>query len=188
MVCNLAKLGARYGVYLMMEGSGSKVEECLRVNANGCGSDATEFCASVNVFAYHRRCNISTSSLFGMLANCSAPPRCGGFVITPRKVHPFFRTVVVRRARGTGLKLPTGVATGIGSLISPRVVDLLCSTSGTNMGVSLVMENVYYLIPKIRKFDRGVEMVSVINRLLRRDQVFVFRGGSGPLCCVKDTS
>lgn len=80
--------------------------------------------------------------------------------------------LVSERVRFTGGKRSTRVVTGVGSLLSGKVVRGLCRTSRTKMGVRLVIHNVYILVPKVPKTDSGVAIHDVIKHFLRRDEVF----------------
>lgn len=103
-------------------------------------------------------------------------------------LHSRVRTLVHQRVRRAHNKGTKGVITGVGSLMSFHVVGLLCRTSRTQIRVSLVIQKVYYLQPKLQKVDSGVHIVDVVNRFLRRSHVFCFRGSNRPRCCVNDTS
>lgn len=188
IICNLVNLGARAGVVLIIHHRNRRVHHCFRLNANGCGPGATEICASLKLLDTSPSLNTSVSRLFGCLANCSHRSDCQRLLITPLKLQRRLVSLVRTRVSRIHRKQSNHVVTGVGSLISPALVALLCRTSRTKMSVSLVIQNVYYLQPKISNLDRGVHIVDIVKRLLRRSHVFCFCDNNRRLFLLNDTS
>lgn len=171
VVFDVPKLGMRTGMTLILHHSGRKhgLADCTCVDANGFGRGATALCTSDKLFAYGPIVMGSLRGLFHALRKGRGPIfrhlLITHFGLVPRLGHLVGRRV--RLAQRNGRKQ---VVLGVGTLRSPTVVSHLCRTSRTNMRVSLVIHNVYYLVPK-RRCDRGVHIAHVISAFLRRTHI-----------------
>lgn len=172
VVFDVPKLGMRTGMTLVLQGGSGKrqLEDCTCIDANGFGRGATGVCTSVTLCAYGGRVISSVYALFGILQGRIARPHFGHLLVTQFGLLPRLGTLVRQRVSLIGRKGPNQVVLGVGTLRSATVVSRLCHTDRTKMRVSLVMEKVYYLIPK-RSFDEGVQIAHVISDFLRRTHI-----------------
>lgn len=172
VVFDVPKLGIRTGITLMLQCGGRKgrAHDCTCVDAKGFGRGATQVCTSSNLFASGRVVIGSLCALFQMLRGRIARPGFGHLLMTHFGLLPRLEEHVKCRVGVTGTKGRTQVVLGVGTLRSPTVVSRLCGTDRTKIGVSLVMHNVYYLVPG-RPCDEGVHVAHVISDFLRRTQI-----------------
>lgn len=171
VVCDVPKLGMRTGMTLVHhhDFANRGVRDCTCVDANGFGRGATALCTSYKLFADGPIVMRSLAGLFHALEN-GRGPQFAQLLITHFGLVPRLGELVSGRVRLTRGKENKEVVLGVGTLRSPVVVSQLCRTSRGNMGVSLVMQNVYYLVPK-RRCDYGVHIAHVISDFLRRTHV-----------------
>lgn len=172
VVCDLPKLGIRTGMTLVHQGDGNSSPGAYSftcVNANGFGRGATVLCTSYKLFAYGPGVAGSLCALFYALRK-GRGPGFDALLMTHFGLVPRLGHLVSRRVRLTRGKRNKEVVLGVGKLRSPTVVSHLCRTSRQKMRVSLVIENVYYLVPK-RPCDHGVHIAHVISAFLRRTHI-----------------
>lgn len=73
--------------------------------------------------------------------------------------------------------LPSGITLKLNNLVDKGLVDRLYAASSSGVPVNLLIRGMCSLIPQLEGISDNVKVISIVDRFLEHDRVYVFENG-----------
>lgn len=78
--------------------------------------------------------------------------------------------------------IPSGITLKINNLVDKGLVDRLYTASSAGVKVELVVRGMCSLIPNLEGISDNIRVISIVDRYLEHDRVYIFDNGGDKKC------
>ena len=115
--------------------------------------------------------------VFNFIENPYRPVSFEHLMVSPQNSRQMLYQLVDAEIANAQQGRPCGIALKINNLVDNGLVDRLYAASGAGVKVNLLVRGMCSLIPDLPGISENIRVISIVDRYLEHDRVYIFENG-----------
>lgn len=115
--------------------------------------------------------------VFNFIENPYRPVTFDYLMVSPQNSRRLLYEMVDREIANAQQGLPSGITLKLNNLVDKGLVDRLYAASSSGVPVNLLVRGMCSLIPNLEGISDNIRAISIVDRYLEHDRVYIFENG-----------
>ncbi len=115
--------------------------------------------------------------VFNFIENPYRPVTFDYLMVSPQNSRRLLYEMIDREIANAQQGLPSGITLKLNNLVDKGLVDRLYAASGSGVQVNLLVRGMCSLIPQLEGISDNIRAISIVDRYLEHDRVYIFENG-----------
>ena len=115
--------------------------------------------------------------VFNFIENPYRPVTFDYLMVSPQNSRRLLYELVDREIANAQQGLPSGITLKLNNLVDKGLVDRLYAASSSGVPVNLLVRGMCSLIPNLEGISDNIRAISIVDRYLEHDRVYIFENG-----------
>lgn len=115
--------------------------------------------------------------VFNFIENPYRPVTFDYLMVSPQNSRRLLYEMVDREIANAQQGLPSGITLKLNNLVDKGTVDRLYAASSSGVPVNLLVRGMCSLIPNLEGISDNIRAISIVDRYLEHDRVYIFENG-----------
>ncbi|MBD9250918.1 MAG: polyphosphate kinase [Cronobacter sakazakii] len=115
--------------------------------------------------------------VFNFIENPYRPVSFDYLLVSPQNSRRLLYEMVDQEIANAQQGLPSGITLKLNNLVDKGLVDRLYAASGSGVKVNLLIRGMCSLIPQLEGLSDNIQVISIVDRYLEHDRVYIFENG-----------
>ncbi|HCB7321963.1 TPA: RNA degradosome polyphosphate kinase, partial [Escherichia coli] len=115
--------------------------------------------------------------VFNFIENPYRPVTFDYLMVSPQNSRRLLYEMVDREIANVQQGLPSGITLKLNNLVDKGLVDRLYAASSSGVPVNLLVRGMCSLIPNLEGISDNIRAISIVDRYLEHDRVYIFENG-----------
>ncbi|WP_445497522.1 polyphosphate kinase 1 [Photorhabdus sp. SF281] len=112
--------------------------------------------------------------VFNFIENPYRPVNFENLMVSPQNSRAMLNQLISQEIANARADKPAGITLKINNLVDKELVDLLYDASEAGVKIRLLIRGMCSLVPNQPKFSENIQIISIVDRYLEHDRVYVF--------------
>ena len=115
--------------------------------------------------------------VFNFIENPYRPVSFDYLLVSPQNSRHMLYQMVDQEIANAQAGIPSGITLKINNLVDQGLIDRLYAASGVGVPINIMVRSMCSLIPDLPGISENIRVISVVDRYLEHDRVYVFENG-----------
>lgn len=115
--------------------------------------------------------------VFSFIENPYRPVSFEHLLVSPQNSRQMLYQLIDAEIASAQQQRPAGITLKINNLVDNSLIDRLYAASGAGVKVNIVVRGMCSLIPDLPGISENIRVISIVDRYLEHDRVYVFENG-----------
>lgn len=115
--------------------------------------------------------------VFNFIENPYRPVTFDYLMVSPQNSRRLLYEMIDREIANAQNGQPAGITLKLNNLVDKGLVDRLYAASGSGVQINLLIRGMCSLIPQLEGLSDNIRVISIVDRFLEHDRVYIFENG-----------
>ncbi|VFP88082.1 polyphosphate kinase 1 [Candidatus Erwinia haradaeae] len=164
-------------LFLISRFENGKINRYAHIGTGNFNEKTARLYTDYSLLTSDARITTEVRQVFHFIANPYRPVNFKHLIVSPQNARYSLYRLIDNEITHAKKGVPTSISLKLNNLVDKGLVDRLYTASGFGVRIDLVIRGMCTLIPKLRGVSENIRAISIVDRYLEHDRVYIFRHG-----------
>ncbi|WP_312239790.1 polyphosphate kinase 1 [Pantoea sp.] len=164
-------------LFLISRREGDEVVRYAHIGTGNFNEKTARIYTDYSLLTADARITNEVRRVFNFIENPYRPVSFDHLMVSPQNSRRMLYQLVDEEIANAQQGLPAGITLKINNLVDEGLVDRLYTASSVGVKVNLLVRGMCSLIPDLPGISENIRVISIVDRYLEHDRVYIFENG-----------
>ncbi len=164
-------------LFLISRREGEQVVRYAHIGTGNFNEKTARLYTDYSLLTADARITNEVRRVFNFIENPYRPVSFDHLMVSPQNSRRLLYELVDNEIANAQQGLPSGITLKLNNLVDKGLVDRLYAASSSGVPVNLLVRGMCSLIPDLEGISENIRVISIVDRYLEHDRVYVFENG-----------
>ncbi|MTD37761.1 polyphosphate kinase 1 [Erwinia sp. CPCC 100877] len=164
-------------LFLISRHEGEQVVRYAHIGTGNFNEKTARLYTDYSLLTADARITNEVRRVFNFIENPYRPVSFEHLMVSPQNSRRLLYELVDNEIANAQQGLPSGITLKLNNLVDKGLVDRLYAASSSGVPVNLLVRGMCSLIPDLEGISENIRVISIVDRFLEHDRVYIFENG-----------
>ncbi|CUU24889.1 polyphosphate kinase 1 [Duffyella gerundensis] len=164
-------------LFLVSRREGDEVVRYAHIGTGNFNEKTARIYTDYSLLTADARITNEVRRVFNFIENPYRPVTFDHLMVSPQNSRRMLYQLIDQEIANAQNKIPAGITLKINNLVDKGLVDRLYTASSVGVRVNLLVRGMCSLIPDLEGISENIRVISIVDRYLEHDRVYIFENG-----------
>lgn len=164
-------------LFLISRREGEQVVRYAHIGTGNFNEKTARLYTDYSLLTADARITNEVRRVFNFIENPYRPVSFDHLMVSPQNSRRLLYELVDNEIANAQQGLPSGITLKLNNLVDKGLVDRLYAASSSGVPVNLLVRGMCSLIPDLEGISENIRVISIVDRYLEHDRVYIFENG-----------
>lgn len=164
-------------LFLISRREGDEVVRYAHIGTGNFNEKTARIYTDYSLLTADARITNEVRRVFNFIENPYRPVSFEHLMVSPQNSRQMLYQLIDAEIANAQQGQPSGITLKINNLVDDGLVDRLYAASGAGVKVNLLVRGMCSLIPDLPGISENIRVISIVDRFLEHDRVYIFENG-----------
>jgi polyphosphate kinase len=164
-------------LFLISRREGEQVVRYAHIGTGNFNEKTARLYTDYSLLTADARITGEVRRVFNFIENPYRPVSFDHLMVSPQNSRRLLYELVDNEIANAQQGLPSGITLKLNNLVDKGLVDRLYAASSSGVPVNLLVRGMCSLIPDLEGISENIRVISIVDRYLEHDRVYIFENG-----------
>ncbi|MDU2939837.1 MAG: polyphosphate kinase 1 [Enterobacteriaceae bacterium] len=164
-------------LFLISRKEGDEVVRYAHIGTGNFNEKTARLYTDYSLLTADARITNEVRRVFNFIENPYRPVSFDYLLVSPQNSRRLLYEMIDREIANAQQGQPSGITLKLNNLVDKGLVDRLYAASGSGVPVNLLIRGMCSLIPNLEGISDNIRVISIVDRYLEHDRVYIFENG-----------
>lgn len=161
-------------LFLISRKAGQEIVRYAHIGTGNFNEKTARLYTDYSLLTADARVTSEVRRVFNFIENPYRPVNFDYLLVSPQNSRHLLYKMIDQEIANAQNGLPSGITLKLNNLVDKGLVDRLYAASGSGVAVNLLIRGMCSLIPQLEGISENIRVISIIDRFLEHDRVYIF--------------
>ncbi|QHM72027.1 polyphosphate kinase 1 [Mixta intestinalis] len=164
-------------LFLISRHEGDEVVRYAHIGTGNFNEKTARLYTDYSLLTADARITNEVRRVFNFIENPYRPVNFDYLMVSPQNSRRMLYQLIDEEIANAQQGLPAGITLKVNNLVDKGLVDRLYAASSVGVKVNLLVRGMCSLIPNLEGISENIRVISIVDRYLEHDRVYIFENG-----------
>ena len=164
-------------LFLISRREGDEVVRYAHIGTGNFNEKTARIYTDYSLLTVDARITNEVRRVFNFIENPYRPVSFDYLMVSPQNSRRMLYQLIDEEIANAQQGIPAGITLKINNLVDKGLVDRLYTASSVGVKVNLLVRGMCSLIPNLEGISENIRVISIVDRYLEHDRVYIFENG-----------
>ncbi|PKH21776.1 polyphosphate kinase 1 [Enterobacterales bacterium CwR94] len=164
-------------LFLISRREGEEIVRYAHIGTGNFNEKTARIYTDYSLLTADARITNEVRRVFNFIENPYRPVQFEHLMVSPQNSRDMLYRLIDTEIHNAQHGLPAGITLKVNNLVDKGLVDRLYTASSVGVKVNLLVRGMCSLIPDLEGISENIRVISIVDRYLEHDRVYIFENG-----------